>query len=148
MTATKPEEVEALRPTDGIDMYGLYMEAVEVHPVTKRPRRYWRFFLANDHLYVYARIANKKATTWRKTKYESHDVARARLITTLQGNGGATQFIGRGEPILTQLRASDIIAIDKGQVPPSRYSGQQRVENAIGKFDLVAWTAADGSDAA
>lgn len=138
---TTPKDTEALRPTDGIDMYGLYLEAVEEHKITGRPRRYWRFFLVNDHLYVYARIADKKATTWRKMKYATHDEARARLMTTLAGNA-TLRFVGRGEPVLTQLRATDVIAIERGQVPPARYTGQQRVEASIGKFDIDLWKGA------
>jgi hypothetical protein len=132
-------DTEAIR-TDGIEMYGLYVEAVESSVVTGNPRRYWRYFLVNDHLYLYARDVNKKATTWRRLKFPTIEAAREKLLSSLAGNS-SVKFELRGEPILTQLRPSDVIAIEAGQVPPARYTGQTRIEGAIGKFDADAWKA-------
>jgi hypothetical protein len=131
------KDTEAVR-SDGVEMYGLYIEAVEVNKFNDHPRRYWRYFLVNDHLYVYARGVNKKATTWRRLAFPNADAARERLLNSLSGNS-QVKFILRGEPVLTQLRPTDIVAITRGQVPPARYTGQQRVESAIGKFDAAAW---------
>jgi hypothetical protein len=130
-------DTEALR-SDGIEMYGLYVEAVEVSKLNENPRRYWRYFLVGEHLYLYARDVNKKATTWRRLKFPTTEDARTKLLNSLAGNS-SVKFILRGEPVLTQLRPSDVIAIAADQVPPARYTGQGRVDAAIGKFDLEAW---------
>lgn len=132
-------DTEALR-SDGIDMYGLYVEAVEISKITNAPRRYWRYFLVGEHLYLYARDVNKKATTWRRLKFPTPEASQAKLLDSLAGNS-SVKFVLRGEPVLTQLRASDVIAIESDQVPAARYSGQNRVDAAIGKFDVESWKA-------
>lgn len=134
---TTPSDTEALR-ADGIEMYGLYVEAVEISTIASNPRRYWRYFLVGSHLYLYARDVNKKATTWRRLKFPTPEDARVKLTNSLAGNS-SVKFVLRGEPVLTQLRPSDVVAISNDQVPPARYTGQQRIENAIGKFDLETW---------
>jgi len=146
-TVPAPTTIEKVDRPDGVDMYGLYVEAVVSHKMSGEPRRYLRLFLVNKNLYVYDRYANRKSAVWRTVKRNSHDEAAQLLKDFFDGKvrlgnaaiGGMNTVALRGEPVLVQLRATDVLEMEKDKAPASRYVGAGHVERNIGKFLPENW---------
>jgi hypothetical protein len=120
-------------------MYGLYAEGV-VSYKTGKVRLYRRAFLVGDTVYRYDRQPGKKSTIWKSARSTSRVEAEARFFRYFEPTGVLTVAM-RGEPLLVQLRLTDILEMEKGKAPASRYVGGAKVEAALGKFDEAAWEA-------
>jgi hypothetical protein len=138
---------ETVTRDDGVDMYGLYVEAVISQKMTGAPRRYLRLFLVDDKIYVYDRWAARKSTVWRTIKRADHKTAVQTLSDFFEGKvrlgtaaiGSMNTVALHGEPVLVQLRATDILEMEKGKAPASRYVGSGHVERNVGKFIVENW---------
>jgi hypothetical protein len=117
----------------GVDAYGLYIETVEVNSLNQ-VQWYNRIFLAGNAISFYHRAAHASRTTWKLYRYA--DTATAEKALTKFTTGGRGTMLLRGAPILVQLDAVDVTAIDEMKMPIARYRGNNRHESLFGKFNL------------
>lgn len=122
----------------GVDMYGLYAEGVLSYK-SGSIHTYRRAFLVGNNLYRYDRQPGKKSTIWKGMTLSTPDVARERFFRYFSGSTYNCSM--RGEPLLVQLKLTDILEMEKGKAPASRYVGGAKIDAAIGKFDEAAWEA-------
>jgi hypothetical protein len=139
---------------NGIDMWGLYAEAVkytglgEAHTIG-------RFFVAGNMVCYYERPIDDKRTVWRSTVHTDADAAQRDFKARL-GRGG---WVLRGTPVLVQLKAPDKVEIDNGKMPQARYVAVLAHEDAFGQADhttlvdprpinesVIEWAAASAGD--
>lgn len=139
---------ELIKRPDGVEMYGLYAEGVQIHTNSGTARMYFRGFLVDDTIYFYRRQVSRKSTIWRKTKCANRLDARQRFIKAFEAPSPMLQIVLRGEPVVVQLKASDVLEMDKGAIPAARYIGGGRIEAAIGKFLPDVFNEATATEAA
>ena len=94
-----------------------------------------RGMIVRDSFYMWCRSAGKKTAKWAKYKRDDFDAAMAAMVEQMSGfAGGARRHVEmRGEPLLLQLRPTDIEEIDSDQVPGIRYTGGGELDAIWGK---------------
>jgi hypothetical protein len=126
---TKPFIAKA-RGGEGVGTVGLYIEVITIRDM--QPVRHTRYFVYGSTLYAASRSAGESKAGWKPRKTPSvHDALD--LIDEITDRVDTKVF---GRPILVELKADDISALEAGQVPGARFRGQYRVEKEFGKFDF------------
>jgi hypothetical protein len=139
---------------NGIDMWGLYAEAVKY---TSLGEAYLigRFFVAGNMVCYYERPIADKRTVWRSNQYVDAATAQTNFQNRLSRGG----WVLRGTPVLVQLKAPDKVEIDNGKMPQARYVAVLTHEDAFGQADhstlvdprpinesVIEWAAASAGD--
>ena len=115
----------------GIDMWGLYVEAVRFDGVGN-PCTVGRFFVAGNQVCYYERPISSIRTVWRCDTYLSPEAAQAEFQKRIERGG----WVLRGTPVLTQLKAPDKVEIDNGKMPGARYIAVLAHEDAFGQCTI------------
>lgn len=128
---------------NGIDMWGLYAEAIRFNGLGE-PSEVGRWFVAGNMVCFYRKPIDGVRTVWRFATYATPEIAQAEFKSRIERGG----WILRGSMILTQLKAPDKIAIDNGKMPNARYIAVLAHEDAFGQAlvdSAVTPTAIDDS---
>lgn len=130
---------DTIHKRDGVNAYGLYFDYVIYHPGNLTLLRQERRFLVKNLLCVYGRMAGDKRAAWRVYPYATHDAARDALVKHLERITVAAVLLHK--PLLVEMTASDMEAVNKGEAPYGRFGGVVATEKAIGKIDDITWRA-------
>ena len=123
--------VQKARATESTGMLGLYLEAV-VFASTGQPFAHMRFFVIDRHIYVYNRSAGETRANWR-IRTESSLAAALLVVQEAMNRPTVKPF---GHPVLVELTADDISAVESGAMPPARFRGAYRIERDFGRYDF------------
>lgn len=115
---------------NGIDMWGLYAEAIRYNAYGEA-RIVGRFFVAGNMVCYYERPLSDKRTVWRKKVHADADAAQRDFKARIERGG----WVLRGTPVLVQLKAVDKVEIDNSQMPQARYVAVLAHEDAFGQAD-------------
>jgi hypothetical protein len=133
--ATKTPEtapfVQRARTGEGTGCLGLYVEAVSFD-AANQPFSHMKFFVIGEHLYVYNRSQGDARANWRHRSVASLEVALQTVQTAL--SKGTVKLLGH--PVLVELTADDLSAVETNQMPPSRFRGQSRISREFGTYDF------------
>lgn len=123
--------VQKARASESTGILGLYMEAV-VFASTGKPFAHLRFFVIDRHIYVYNRSAGETRANWRIRTEES--LLAALMVVEEAMSRPTVQLFGH--PVLVELTADDVSAVESGAMPPARFRGAYRIERDFGRFDF------------
>ena len=91
-----------------------------------------KFFIIDRHLYTYNRMNGDARANWRYRK--TVDLAMA--LGTVQATISKSNVRVLGHPVLVELTADDLSAVETYQMPPARFRGQYRIERDFGRYDF------------
>ena len=123
--------VQKARKAEATGTLGLYLEAV-MFTGSGKPFTHMKFFVIDCHVYVYNRSAGDSRANWRQRDVASLDEA----LKVVQATIDKPQVKIFGHPVLVELSADDLSAVEAGQMPPGRFRGQYRIERDFGRFDF------------
>jgi hypothetical protein len=128
-----------LTKKDGVDEYAFYIEMVKYRKnVDGTPgfAEHARVMVFRDRVYVYGRTDGKKASRWKTNTRASTDAAMTACAVALQRLIYKDYYHVemRGEPLLLQVRPSDIEQYEKNNVPDIRYAGMSHFDSMYGKI--------------
>lgn len=124
--------VQKARKAEATGSVGLYIEAV-AHTSSGTPFSHMKFFVVGGYVYVYSRNTGDARANWRTR--ETPDVASALLIVQAAIDKDAVKIYGH--PVLVELTADDISAVESGQIPPARFRGEYRIQRDYGRYDFA-----------
>lgn len=124
--------VQKARSGEGTGVLGLYAEAV-VFAAAGTPFAHMRFFVIDRHIYVYNRSAGDSRANWRIR--DEATLADALLVVQEALNRPNVRLFGH--PVLVELTADDLSAVESGAMPPARFRGAYRIERDFGRFDFT-----------
>ena len=124
--------VQKAKKAEGTGVVGLYLEAV-AHTATGSPFTHMKFFVVGANLYVYSRSAGDTRANWRSRTTPSLEAALKAVQVTVD-KPSVKVF---GHPVLVELTADDVSAVESGALPPARFRGQYRIERDYGRYDFV-----------
>jgi hypothetical protein len=122
----------------GVDEWAIYTELIVwMRGIDDEARlsQYIRGMVIRDSFYVWVRPAGKKGAKWAKYKRDDFDSAMTAMTEQLSGfAGGSRRHVEmRGEPLLLQLRPTDIEEIEADMIPGIRYTGGGEFDSLWGK---------------
>jgi len=123
--------VQKARTAEATGVVGLYVEAV-VFTSAGKPFSHMRFFIIDKHLYVYNRSVGDARANWKLRTEES----LAHALTLVQSSLAKANVKMFGHPVLVELTADDLSAVESGQMPPARFRGAYRIERDFGRYDF------------
>jgi len=123
--------VQKARKTEATNVLGLYLEAVAFTSAGK-PFNHLRFFVVGPHIYVYNRANGDTRANW-KMRTEPTLLAALQLVQAALDKPSVKLF---GHPVLVELTADDLSAIESGSLPPARFRGTYRIERDYGRYDF------------
>lgn len=123
--------VQKAKGGEGTGSLGLYIEAV-AHASNGQPFTHMRFFVIGPHLYAYNRSLGDSRANWRQRTTASLQAA-LNVVQTAINKPTVKVF---GHPVLVELQADDLSAIEDGGLPPARFRGQYRIEKDFGRYDF------------
>jgi hypothetical protein len=123
--------VQKARKAEATGSVGLYLEAV-VFSATGVPFTHMKFFVIGTHIYVYNRTNGDARANWRHRDTTS----LAEALTVVQKAIDKPNVKVFGHPVLVELAADDLSAVETGQMPPGRFRGQYRIERDFGRYDF------------
>lgn len=134
----KDSSTAVITKRGGVDEWAIYLELVVwMRGVDDEARfsQHVRGMIVRDSFYLWCRPAGKKTSKWAKYKRDDFDAAMEAAVEQMSGfAGGARRHVEmRGEPLLLQLRPTDIEEIDSDQVPGIRYTGGGELDAIWGK---------------
>jgi len=124
--------VQKARAGEGTGVIGLYMEAV-VLTAAGVPFAHMRFFVVDRHIYVYNRSAGDTRANWRIRNEPS--LADALMVVHEALNRPNVHLFGH--PVLVELTADDLSAVESDAMPPARFRGAYRIERDYGRYDFT-----------
>jgi hypothetical protein len=124
--------VQKARKAEGTGTLGLYVEAV-AFTAAGAPFTHMKFFVIDRHVYYYNRANGDTRANWRYKK--TADLLSA--LSTVQATIAKPNVKVLGHPVLVELQADDLSAVETGQMPPARFRGQYRIERDFGRYDFV-----------
>lgn len=124
--------VQKAKTSEGTGVVGLYLEAV-VFNSAGNPFAHMKFFIIDRNIYVYNRSAADARANWRLRREESLAAALG-VVQQALGKNNVRMF---GHPVLVELTADDLSAVESGAMPPGRFRGQYRVERDYGRYDFA-----------
>ena len=124
--------VQKARTGEGTGVVGLYMEAV-VFTAAGAAFAHLRFFVIDRHIYVYNRSAGDTRANWRIRTEQS--LAHALMVVHEALNRPNVRLFGH--PVVVELTADDLSAVESGAMPPARFRGAYRIERDFGRYDFV-----------
>ena len=124
--------VQKAKGGEGTGTLGLYLEAVVLAGASQTPFTHMKFFVVGTHVYGYSRSNGDARANWR------HRTAKTLQATleTVQKAIDRPNVKLFGHPVLVELTADDLSAIESGGMPPARFRGQYRIEKDFGRYDF------------
>lgn len=119
------------RGGDGVGTLGLYLEVLSIGSGDK-PWRHTRYFVYGNKVYASSRPVGTTKANWKFRVVESPRKALEMIDRIVDD----TKTVVYGRPVLVEMKADDISAIESGQIPGARFRGQHRVERDFGKYDF------------
>lgn len=134
----KEPETAIVKKRSGVDEWAMYCELVlwmrglEDEAVFSQ---YIRGMVVRDSFYCWIRPVGKKGAKWAKYKRDDYDAAMSEMIAKMASFAGGTRrhVEMRGEPLLLQLRPTDIEEIEGDLIPGIRYAGGGELDAVWGK---------------
>lgn len=123
--------VQKARKSEATAVLGLFLEAV-AFTSSGKPFNHLRFFIVGPHIYVYNRAAGDTRANW-KMRTEASLLAALQLVQAAIDKPSVKMF---GHPVLVELTADDLSAIESGALPPARFRGVYRIERDFGRYDF------------
>jgi hypothetical protein len=123
--------LQKARRSEATGVLGLYLEAV-AHTSAGKPFNHLKFFVIAGSIYVYNRGVGETRANWKIRKTPSLHSA-LNLVQEAINKPSVKVF---GHPILVELTADDLSAVESGAMPPARFRGQYRIERDYGRYDF------------
>lgn len=124
--------LQRAREEEGTGTLGLYMEAVSFD-AANAPFSHMRFFVVGAHLWAYNRAVGDTRAAWRHRGTE-HLAESLSIVQAAIDKPTVKVF---GHPVLVELTAADISAVEEGTAPSCRFRGQSRIERDFGRYDFA-----------
>ena len=126
---------------EGVDEYALFVEMVQYRKRHGSDEvvlaSHFRIMVFRDRVYSYSREHGKKAARWQTSSRSDAATALGTATSRLRALATNTErhhVEMRGEPLLLQVRPSDIEQYELGHVPDIRYAGMSAIDAAYGKL--------------
>lgn len=124
--------VQKAKGGEGTGSLGLYVEAV-AFTAGGTPFTHMKFFVVGDNVYAYGRNAGDSRANWKQRKTTSLEQSLA-IVQAALDKSNVRLF---GHPVLVELTADDLSAIEEGGMPPARFRGEYRIQREFGKYDFT-----------
>jgi hypothetical protein len=123
--------LQKARKSEGIGALGLYVEAV-AFTSAGTPFTHMKFFVVGTHVYAYSRQNGDARANWRHRSTASLQASLNAVQSALDRPN--VQIFGH--PVLVELTADDLAAIESDTQPPARFRGQHRIQRDYGNYDF------------
>lgn len=123
--------VQQAKAGEGTGTLGLYVEAV-AHTAAGAAFTHMKFFVVGCYVYAYSRTVGDARANWRRREAPTLQAALATVQSAL--NRPNVKLFGH--PVLVELTADDLSAIEEGGMPPARFRGEYRIQKQFGRYDF------------
>lgn len=114
----------------GLEEWGVYFVILEFDTSGSLMTEI-RVFVYGDHYAYYMRAVDKSRVVWRDVACKSNDDAVSKATRMLNASSSRRR-VTYGAPLLIQFELKDVLARQKGEIPPARYRGVHLHESLYG----------------